>query len=264
MPWVRLDDQLPDHLKFVGIDLPTMGLWSLTLIDSARRLTDGFVPASEPRRYRATKRHVDELVRRGLWEPVEGGWQIHDFHDYQPTAESVRRQRDELSQARAEAGRKGARNRWQPDSKRHSKPDGNTHGNPMANGMAPVPKPLLVTSQSSSLPGDARADDDDGRVIRAALDEVGLRRYKAAEQAGKIKGDPDGYRITCQANAHRELLELAERHLADHPDATAEALADLIQPRPETVPPGMPRCADCGERHQHIPGLPCPPSEVTA
>lgn len=32
---------------------------------------------------------ADALVSHGPWEEVEGGWQIHDFLEYQPSRESI-------------------------------------------------------------------------------------------------------------------------------------------------------------------------------
>ena len=68
---------------------------------------------------------AEALVAAGLWESVPGGYRIHDFHDYNPTAADAKAYRQQVSQARAKAGTNGARVRWQTHSKRHGKPIAN-------------------------------------------------------------------------------------------------------------------------------------------
>lgn len=84
MSWVRVDDQFPDHPKLMrmGKDrLPAMGLWVVGLCYAARYLTDGFIPdASLPY---GCKRQATLLVSAGLWGVVDGGYQIHDYREYQ-------------------------------------------------------------------------------------------------------------------------------------------------------------------------------------
>jgi hypothetical protein len=48
---------------------------------------------------------VATLVRTGLWEPVEDGWRIHDFHDYQPTREQVEAERVVIHRAKVAGGK---------------------------------------------------------------------------------------------------------------------------------------------------------------
>src|SRR5262245_5893527 len=61
-----------------------------------RYLTDGYVPAGAVRRLADlddAQGLAARLVDVGLWERVEGGFRVHDFGDYQPSAEAVRRER---------------------------------------------------------------------------------------------------------------------------------------------------------------------------
>jgi hypothetical protein len=95
MPWVRLDDSMPDHPKFVDLSDSAFRLWVHGMCYANRQLTDGIVPATALKVLR--KRPVDaaELVRAGLWSPLEGGggWRIHDYSEYQPTRDKVLKQR---------------------------------------------------------------------------------------------------------------------------------------------------------------------------
>lgn len=104
MPWVKLDDSWYDSPKFAGLGLHDVGLWAVCLSWCARHLTDGHIPTGVVARIIP---HVPspgaELVTAGLWDKVPGGWQIHDYLDYQPSADHVRIQRAK----RADAGRAG-------------------------------------------------------------------------------------------------------------------------------------------------------------
>ena len=176
MAWARIDDAFDDHPKVLAVleheqGGAAIGLWTLCLTWAHRNTlrrdkTPGLISASLPRRYLGpgARELAAILVKEGLWEPLaEGdGWQIHDFDKYLPTAKT--------SQARSEAGRRGAASRWgsrsengnepSPDSKLPSPPDNepdachDTNGNTMAsdgsraparraipNGIAPVPEP---------------------------------------------------------------------------------------------------------------------------
>ena len=106
--WSRLDDRLIDHEKiFAAGDLITkngngpvmaLGFYTLCLMWSNKHLTDGVISAATMKGFHHAK-HPLKLARVlehvGLLEQVEGGWQIHDFHDYNPTAAAVKqRQKD--------------------------------------------------------------------------------------------------------------------------------------------------------------------------
>lgn len=121
MPWARIDDAFDDHPKVLAVlehdqGGAAIGLWTLCLTWAHRNTlkrgkTPGLITASLPRRYLGpgARDLAAILVKEGLWEPLaEGdGWMIHDFDQYLPTAKT--------SQARSEAGRRGAAKRWGTD-----------------------------------------------------------------------------------------------------------------------------------------------------
>lgn len=109
MPWFRVDDSFYDHPKAIAAE-PALGLWLRAGCWSAKQLTDGFVPESMLHTFKATARKaqilVDARVRpdgAGLWVPVRGGWQFHDWQDYQPSRVETETKREK----RALAGRVG-------------------------------------------------------------------------------------------------------------------------------------------------------------
>jgi hypothetical protein len=93
MPWFKVDDSFDSHPKVVTAGLRSIGLWVKAGPWCARLLTDGFVPVHMLRVWGATKRDAAGLVSAGLWDAVEGGYQFHDWHEYQPTSSQVKDQR---------------------------------------------------------------------------------------------------------------------------------------------------------------------------
>ena len=138
MPWARIDDAFDDHPKVMAVleheqGGAAIGLWTLCLTWAHRNTlkrgkTPGLIPASAPRRYLGpgARDLAAILVKEGLWEALaeDDGWMIHDFDKYLPTAKT--------SQARSEAGRKGAASRWsnQATDGKESSGDGNLPSTP--------------------------------------------------------------------------------------------------------------------------------------
>ncbi|MFI6296734.1 hypothetical protein ACIBEJ_34450 [Nonomuraea sp. NPDC050790] len=120
MAWGRVDDAFDDHPKVLALldieDLKgaaaALGLWTLCFTWAHRNTrkkgkVPGRIPSSLPRRFFGpeAREMAALLVEVGLWDATsDGGWMIHDFADYLPGRE--------VSEARAEAGRKGAEARW--------------------------------------------------------------------------------------------------------------------------------------------------------
>jgi hypothetical protein len=90
MSWVKVDDQMTRHPKFLRLGrnrLVCQGVWLDGMCYASSYLTDGFVP--EAALDRASLSAAAHLVEVGLWQQVQGGFRIHDYHDYQPTREDV-------------------------------------------------------------------------------------------------------------------------------------------------------------------------------
>lgn len=111
MAWVKVDDQFFRHPKVMSAGRDARDLYLVGLCYCAQGLTDGFIP-SQALRVLAAEAEIDtgpasaaKLVDVGLWEPTEGGYAIHDYHEYQPSKERVLATRE----ARAEAGSRGGK-----------------------------------------------------------------------------------------------------------------------------------------------------------
>lgn len=110
MPWVRIDEEFPDHPKVVGAGPLGIAMQVAGLCYCNRHLTDGFVPRSAARRLIdldglgvTPEDVIASLLAVRMWLRVDGGYQIHDYEHYQPTRQQVlaERERNKL------AGQKG-------------------------------------------------------------------------------------------------------------------------------------------------------------
>jgi hypothetical protein len=99
--WSRLDDALLDHRKlflagqiiggYNGMGL-ALALYVAGLLYSNRHLTDGHLDVAVVRGMPHIRRSLDvadALVQVGLWERNDRGFVIHDFKDYNFSAEQV-------------------------------------------------------------------------------------------------------------------------------------------------------------------------------
>lgn len=103
MAWVKLDDQFADHPKIIKAGPLAGWLYICGLTYCGRYLTDGYIPRGQVRKLADVDDATalaDRLVAVGLWEEIEDGYVVHDYLEYNPTAEEVLATRE----ARAEAG----------------------------------------------------------------------------------------------------------------------------------------------------------------
>jgi len=186
LPWVRIDEEFPDHPKVVGAGPLGIAMQVAALCYCNRHLTDGFVPRSAARRLIdldglgvSADDVIGTLLGVGMWSRVEGGYQIHDYEHYQPTRAQVLAERER----NARAGKKGGLARA---GKRGAKRDASeVVGEPLSNGQAarlaepqaeskpvPVPVPPLSTGGSVASPGELPQASPTGRASRLTADNV--------------------------------------------------------------------------------------------
>lgn len=158
MAWVKLDDAFLDHPKFISAG-PLAGYLAITGIAwSNRNLMDGFIPERQVARlvnFEDLAKAEDlagELVTAGLWERVAGGYRIHDYHDYQPSAEAVRAER------RKSAERKQKQRSRERPTGSHSGTDVPVTGAPVTRSRSKA-KALDVESLSDS-PSSLTANEE--------------------------------------------------------------------------------------------------------
>jgi len=105
--WVRVETRFISHPKVLEIGPLGEALWLRGLCYAGEQLTDGFVPASFLKRMADMKALTiaKRLVDVGLWQERDGGYQIHDYLEWQRSREEVA----DLNSKRAEAGRRGGK-----------------------------------------------------------------------------------------------------------------------------------------------------------
>lgn len=109
MPWVKLDDGFPFNRKAILAGKDGRALYVTALCWTSGQLTDGHIDDAAVPMLAAVSEvtdaqgAADHLAAIGLWERVQDGYEIHDYHDYNPSSGEVRAMRE----ARAQAGRRG-------------------------------------------------------------------------------------------------------------------------------------------------------------
>ena len=108
LPWVRMDTQWPHNPKFLMLAedkqwRAIVGYWA-GLAWSGAQGQSGFVPYYALPTSLSTRREAEQLCDVRLWIPGEGGYQINDWTEYQPTNEEHER--------RSERARIAAQKRW--------------------------------------------------------------------------------------------------------------------------------------------------------
>lgn len=167
MPWVRIDEEFPHHPKVSTVGPLGIAVQVAALCYSNRYLTDGYIPFGVVRTLLDFNRLGEDigdndehwvevgpmniaqrLVKAGMWEEVDGGFLIHDFHHYQPSRVQVEAERKKTKERVAkyrENKRKGGNSSSSASGNKGSNPGRNavTNGSETA---APVPVPPSLPS----------------------------------------------------------------------------------------------------------------------
>lgn len=90
MPWFKVDDSFHAHPKVLATEPAALGLWVIAGAWSSSHLTDGFVPTHAlTRLLPGSDELARALVNAGLWRRAKGGYQFHDWSEYQPSKDDV-------------------------------------------------------------------------------------------------------------------------------------------------------------------------------
>lgn len=98
MGWVKLDDHFDENPKLEGISLRAFRAYVFSLTYSARNLTDGYISGRVS--IHLVGNYGDragvelELVDRGLWDAIPGGFRVHDYLAYNPSKQDVLARRE--------------------------------------------------------------------------------------------------------------------------------------------------------------------------
>lgn len=233
MTWFKVDDGLATHQKVLAAGNAAMGLWVRAGAWCSQQLTDGHVPLATVRLLGNVKQ-AKALVAAGLWIEAEGGYQFHDWSDYQPTRERVERTREE----RRQAGRRGGLQSGEVRSKREatSKQGASPLLNPRPDPTRPDPSDR---SGAVIVLGTRHVDDACTQRIRELLacpeeharkvaERVlerapGLVRDPAQYVLSAVRNDPDAYRYR---RGNPKTGEECPTHPGQWPDKCSGCAAD--------------------------------------
>lgn len=168
MVWFKVDDQLAVHLKAITAGNSAMGLWVRAGSWCAAQLTDGIVPAAMVAALGGSPDDARALVDSGLWhERLDGGYEFHDWAEYQPTREQVLADR-----AAAQERMRNVR------ANRKANVRANERGL-FGDGSA---SPSPVPSPDSSKTSQSQSSSERARVSTDAIEVSDMTRRLAAQQ----------------------------------------------------------------------------------
>jgi len=174
MSWARLDDKFHGNPKVMAAGLPALGLYALGLSYSADQLTDGQVPRKLVTGWPGWSAAARQLVEVGLWETTEGGWQVHDYCDWNPSRDQVLRDRRSGSKRKQKARDNGVTPAGQiPESGRSH--TGRTPGIRPDSGVTLDPRPDPVPDaalQAASFPPNPPPGDSPNEAAPRAVAET--------------------------------------------------------------------------------------------
>ncbi len=184
MTWVKLDDQFADHPKVLMAGPLASWLYVCGLTYCSRLLTDGFIPTAQVRRLADVdnaQELANKLVEVGLWDIVDNGFQIHDYLQYNPTAESIK-SRQESDRIRKNSARNPSG--IQVESER------NFYVDPVVD---PVPEEIPNITPSATFSREQKKVEKVSLEDETSIDPLKVIAHAAAQRAGLQKFSADSW-----------------------------------------------------------------------
>jgi hypothetical protein len=100
--WVKLDDGFWSDPDVIKVGNECAGVFARMLTYCGAHLTNGFIP-EEAAKFISRRPALNKLAAAGFIEPIEDGWLIPKYLDFNPSRQDVEAKR----RARSEAGRRG-------------------------------------------------------------------------------------------------------------------------------------------------------------
>lgn len=185
MPWFKLDDSFDSHPKIIAAGNEATGLFVRCGTYCARHLTDGFIPEHVALLY-GSPELVETLVRTKLWRRVRGGWRMPDYLEYNPSAQTV--DKDRAAKTERQRRWREARGRRPVDASTRASRDG-------AVDAAPTPTPPRPEGSGA---GNAPKNTGGGRANPAGSPPpVKPPWCGQCEEHSRQTGDPPGRCPNC-------------------------------------------------------------------
>lgn len=105
LPWIRLDTDMFDHPKMLGLfetsDYRAVVVHLAAMAYAGKHGTDGFIPREILRRIEGRPTDAKRLVSEGFWTENPGGWDINGWDEYQISDDETKKRRDKARNAAA-------------------------------------------------------------------------------------------------------------------------------------------------------------------
>ena len=114
MAWVRIEDVVTEHPKHLQAGPAACWLWICGIAYCQRQLSDGFIPIQALPVLgiaKGVQALADRLVSVGLFDVVQGGYRVHDYHEFNDTREEALQRREAVRAQRRHAGIASGRSR---------------------------------------------------------------------------------------------------------------------------------------------------------
>jgi len=174
MTWFKVDDGWWSNPDTLELSLAACGLWSKAGSYCGHRKSP-FVSKQAVRMLGGTPKLASELVAVGYWDVVEGGWQFHNWEEYQPD-DAERDKWRERKRRQREASR---------DS--HGTVTGQSRGVTQMSGIPsrpdPVPETDITHLDLNSTKGDGDEIESDEEFIAQEATKVGIRDLRRIRRA---------------------------------------------------------------------------------
>jgi hypothetical protein len=194
MTWFKVSDEFAFHPKVVAAGT-SLSAWIRAASWSAQQLTDGFIPDHMVLAFGA-KKDAARLVSVGLWDKVNGGYQFHDWADYQPLRAEIEEKRAKKQEAGRLGGVRSGQSRRSSKDEASASPDGSRSVHPAAN-----PRPDPTSNASTPVPDQREPSVTRGTASPA---ERVVAEWAEASRAAGVA--PIGDQTTTVGRLARELL----------------------------------------------------------
>lgn len=211
MPWFKVDDGFHCHPKAMRAGTAALGLWVRCGSWSAQQLTEGFVPDEIVKLY-GTQATAKALVAAGLFERVDGGYQMHQFLERNPSREKVEEERAAAVERQRRARDKAKRKREEEMSRRDTQQESHQRHGVTETDVTPVsrdrhgpPDPTRPDpTRNREVPTTSGAKRQQPKSTQNAQDVVAAWIEGAQEHSGER---PGGRLINQVGKQARELLD---------------------------------------------------------
>lgn len=262
----RLDTGWHEHPKILALSLAGMAVhaWSISYCDATR--SDGFIPEGGWPSKKGFDSGVKEVIKAGLWEPCAGGFQLHDFAQYNRTKAEIENEQAQNAE-RQRRWRNGVTNATEPRPERRD-----------SRARAPGPGPGdvvsvdLLKNGSTDVAGAGVGDGADGAPPRASPPRAESRddaNYDAPvpDNLGIVHADAGVCPLCRQVYQGSYIDHTAEVHRVHHDAAPGNLGGHYRRRRFNDEPPEAPPddfAAHVEAAHQRIVHIASPQDEVSS